>query len=104
MNFCPTCGKELPDGSTYCANCGHGINQNKESGQTPNRVTGKTPRKRSAWWYIVPVLFSLIGGIISFFILRNDDPKLAKNCLIIGAVLTGISLLYTFWFAKIFHL
>ena len=104
MNFCPTCGKELPDGSTYCANCGHGINQNKESGQTRNRVTGKTPRKRSAWWYIVPVLFSMIGGIISFFILRNDDPKLAKNCLIIGAALTGISLLYTFWLAKIFHL
>ena len=104
MNFCPTCGKELPEGSTYCANCGHGINQNKESGQTRNRVTGKTPRKRSAWWYIVPVLFSMIGGIISFFILRNDDPKLAKNCLIIGAALTGISLLYTFWLAKIFHL
>jgi len=93
LNFCPTCGKELPDGSTYCANCGHGINQNKESGQTPNRVTGKTPRKRSAWWYIVPVLFSMIGGIISFFILRNDDPKLAKNCLIIGAALTGIAIL-----------
>jgi uncharacterized membrane protein YvbJ len=104
LNFCPTCGKELPEGSTYCANCGHGINQNKESGQTRNRVTGKTPRKRSAWWYIVPVLFSMIGGIISFFILRNDDPKLAKNCLIIGAALTGISLLYTFWLAKIFHL
>jgi cytochrome bd-type quinol oxidase subunit 1 len=41
----------------------------------------------------VPVLFSLVGGIISFFILRHDDPKLAKNCLIIGAALTGIALL-----------
>jgi uncharacterized membrane protein YvbJ len=93
LNFCPTCGNELPDGSTYCAACGHGINPKRESSKTPNRDSVKTPRKRSAWWYILPVLFSLIGGIISFFILRNDDPKLAKNCLIIGASLTGIALL-----------
>lgn len=93
MNLCPTCGSELLDGSTYCPSCGHGTNPNKETWKIPNKDVGKTPRKRSAWWYIVPILFSLIGGIISFFILRNDDPKLAKNCLIIGAALSGIALL-----------
>lgn len=93
MSLCPTCGNELPDGSTYCANCGHGTNPKKEYLDPPRRDYGKTPRKRSAWWYIVPILFSLLGGIIAFFILRNDDSKLAKNCLIIGAALSGIALL-----------
>ena len=28
--------------------------------------------------------FGIIGGIIAFFILRNDDPKKARNCLYLG--------------------
>jgi len=93
LSLCPTCGNELPDGSTYCARCGHGTNLKKESTYTPSKDYGSGPRKRSNWWYIVPILFSLLGGIIAFFILRKDDPRLAKNCLIIGASLSGIALL-----------
>jgi len=45
-------------------------------------------RIRSKWWYLLPILFTIIGGIISFFAIRYDDPKKARNCLIIGIVLT----------------
>ena len=36
-------------------------------------------RKRSNWWYIVPVLFGMIGGIIGYFALRRDAPQKANN-------------------------
>ena len=47
---------------------------------------------RSRWWYLVPILFGLVGGIIGYFALRKDDPKKAKNCLILGGILTIINI------------
>ena len=48
---------------------------------------------RSPLWYELPLLFQIIGGIISFFFIRKDDPVKAKRCLILGIVLTAIPLL-----------
>ncbi len=41
-------------------------------------------KKRNNWWFLLPILLGLIGGIIAFFVLKNDDPKKAKNCLYLG--------------------
>lgn len=49
-------------------------------------------RKRSNFWFLLPIFFSLIGGIIAYFVLRNDDPKKAKNCLYLGIILQIIGL------------
>jgi len=49
-------------------------------------------RIRSRWWYLLPIFFQIIGGVIAYFILRNDDPKKAKNCLWLGIVLTAIKI------------
>jgi len=45
-------------------------------------------KPRSNWWYLLPILFNIIGGLISYFAIKNDDPKKAKYCLCIGLVLT----------------
>lgn len=50
-------------------------------------MTEEVLRRRSRWWYILPIFFSIIGGIISFFAIRHDDPEKARNCLIVGIVL-----------------
>ncbi len=47
-------------------------------------------KPRSNWWFLLPILFGLIGGIIAYFVLRGDDPKKAKNCLYLGLILFGI--------------
>ena len=39
-------------------------------------------KPRSNAWFLLPMLFGVIGGIIAFFILRHDDPQKAKNCLV----------------------
>ncbi|MCH9657666.1 signal peptidase I [archaeon] len=52
-----------------------------------------TSKLRSPLWYELPLLFQIIGGIMSFLLIRNDDPVKAKRCLILGIILTAIPLL-----------
>ena len=52
-------------------------------------------KRRSRLWFLMPVIFGLIGTAIAYFVLRDDDPKLAKNCLYLGLVLFGIGILTT---------
>ena len=49
-------------------------------------------RPRSNWWFLLPILLGLIGGIIAYFVLRHDDPKKAKNCLYLGIILAAIGI------------
>jgi uncharacterized membrane protein YeaQ/YmgE (transglycosylase-associated protein family) len=50
-------------------------------------------RPRSNAWFLLPIFLGLIGGVIAFFILRNDDPKKAKNCLYLGIILAIIGVI-----------
>ena len=45
---------------------------------------------RSNAWFLLPIFFGVIGGIIAFFILRHNDPRKAKNCLYLGLALMFI--------------
>ena len=45
---------------------------------------------RSGWWYLLPILLGIVGGVIVYFVLRHDDPRKAKNCIYLGAALTAI--------------
>ena len=49
-------------------------------------------KKRSNWWFLLPIFLGLIGGIIAFFVLRNDDHRKARNCLYLGLVLFAIGI------------
>jgi len=39
---------------------------------------------RSNWWYLAPILAGVIGGLIAYFVLRNDDPVKGKTCVCIS--------------------
>lgn len=60
----------------------------------PNSITScMYPEKtRSNFWFLLPIILGLIGGIIAYFVLRQDDPKKAKNCLYLGIILAIIGL------------
>ena len=49
-------------------------------------------KTRSNLWFLLPIILGLIGGIIAYFVLRQDDPKKAKNCLYLGIILAIIGL------------
>lgn len=48
-------------------------------------------RRRSSLWFLLPIFFNVIGGVIAYFVIKDDDPRKAKNCLLLGIILTVIS-------------
>ena len=53
-------------------------------------------KNRSGLWYLLPLLFGIIGGVIAWFVIKDNDPKKAKNCLYLGLVLLIIEILFGF--------
>ncbi|MFM7796760.1 MAG: hypothetical protein ACKO7N_08350 [Candidatus Nitrosotenuis sp.] len=51
-------------------------------------------KRKIAWWLLLPMTFNFIGGIIAYFILRDDDPKRAKSCLWLGIILSLIGIAF----------
>ena len=47
-----------------------------------------TEIRRSNWWYLLPIVFSFIGGLVSYFAIKNNDPEKAKYCLSVGLLLS----------------
>ncbi len=54
-------------------------------------------RQQSLWWILFPVFLQLIGGIIAYFVLRNNDPRLAKFCIQLGLLLQVINLVLVYY-------
>lgn len=47
-----------------------------------------TQYTRSWTWYLLPILFNVIGGIFAYYVIRHKDPIQARECLYIGITLT----------------
>ena len=56
-------------------------------------------RKRSNWWYLVPIFLGIPGGIVAYFALRYDDLEKAKKCLYLGLILGSIAIILEVFFA-----
>jgi len=55
--------------------------------------TENIEKTRSAAWYLLPIFLSIIGGgVIAYLVIRKDDPKKAKICLITGIAITAVSI------------
>ncbi|MDE1766174.1 MAG: hypothetical protein KGI27_07865 [Thaumarchaeota archaeon] len=50
-------------------------------------------RRRSSLWFLLPVAFNVLGGIVAYFVIRDDDPKKARSCLLLGILLAAIPVL-----------
>lgn len=49
-------------------------------------------RKRSSLWFLLPIILGIVGGIIAYFIIKEDDPRKAKNCLLLAIILSAIGI------------
>ena len=58
-------------------------------------------RKRSNWWYLLPIFLGVIGGIIAYFALRRDDREKAKKCMYLGLILLAVGFLLEIFLAGI---
>ena len=50
--------------------------------------------KVSNWWYLVPIIAGLFGGIVAYFAIRPRDKKKAKNLLYVGIAIFIITVGY----------
>ena len=50
-------------------------------------------RQRSNWWYLLPILLGIIGGIIAYFAIRRDDREKAKKCMYLGLILLAVGII-----------
>ena len=50
-------------------------------------------KQRSNWWYLLPIFFGIIGGIIAYFAIRKDDRVKAKKCLYLGLILLAVGII-----------
>ena len=80
MAFCVKCGNQEPDNlvGKYCNVCGH------EQGQPIAQSTNQAISQNSKLWYLLPILFSFLGGIIMWAVLRKQNKKMAQIGLIVG--------------------
>ena len=46
----------------------------------------------------MPIFLGVVGGLISYFVIRSDDPGKAKNNLYLGIVLTVVEVALNFAF------
>ena len=47
----------------------------------------ETNTKPSKKWYLLPIFFSLVGGLIMWGSLKVRDPRMAKKGLVLGIIL-----------------
>ena len=91
--FCNNCGSKILENTQFCTECGNSLDpppQTNSSTQSQYPIQGGKP---SAAWYLLPIFFSVIGGIISWACIRDRDPGMAKNNLILGILLTIIPII-----------
>ena len=46
----------------------------------------------SLWWYLVPLFFGLLGGIVGYVGVKNEDKGMANNLLNLGIIMTVIDI------------
>ena len=54
-------------------------------------VERKNPSKG---WYLLPIFFGILGGLVMYFIVRDDNKQMAKNGLILSVILTIVGILF----------
>jgi hypothetical protein len=60
----------------------------KELTESPTETEEPT-----GFWYLVPIFFALIGGIVAYVGLKDEDEDMANTCLIFGFVVSALWIL-----------
>ncbi|MBQ8192544.1 MAG: DUF4234 domain-containing protein [Bacilli bacterium] len=109
-NFCPHCGAQLPEGATFCGNCGNSVTGASSAAQTtPNNNGGMAPtltKRDLVMTIILSVVTCGIYGIYWFICLNDDSNKVSGDNSTSGVMALVLTILtcgiYGFyWYYKV---
>lgn len=76
MKYCVNCGAQIDLNAEICPKCGVRVSP-------PPQPTIPVQAVSDAW-YLVPILFAIIGGLIAYVVIKDKDSKKATNMIIVG--------------------
>lgn len=56
------------------------------------------PSKPTGWWYLVPFFFGILGGLVAYIGVRDQDRDMATNLLAFSIFITIIDVILTWFF------
>lgn len=94
----------MADNAVFCPSCGALA---RGAAPTSSPASPWQPAQHvSGAWYLVPLFFGIIGGIIAWAVTKDRDPKRATNLLIFGLVWSMVPILIglaVFFYLVPFH-
>ena len=87
---CLACRTELQE-KVYCQPCANKLFINKA--EVATGPVAPTVQSVSGAWWLLPIFFGWLGGLIAWAVTKARDPKKAKNMLIVGIVLSVIGVI-----------
>lgn len=85
---CQACRTELQD-RVYCQPCANKLFVAKSDVQVAAPAAPSVEPVSGAWW-LLPIFFTWLGGLIAWAVTKARDPKKARSMLIWGIVLTFV--------------
>ena len=67
-----------------------GGNSNPQPRYNNSQRNGPYGGKPSAAWWLLPIFLGWGGGLIAWACVKDRDPRMAKNCLILGIILSVV--------------
>lgn len=101
MRICPNCGKQLPEGSTYCSGCGKSlaVKNTYQKNVGPINV-GQTIKTFSIIVSVVMFLVCLIWGII---LCEDCNEEFGVPVIIVGGMSSGLLFLFNYGFGELIN-
>jgi uncharacterized membrane protein YvbJ len=93
VKYCKKCGNKLELEDAFCDRCGAKqkmvvtLDQQETIAKPGDAKSGFTQTKPTSLWYLLPVCFSVLGGIIGYVAVKDENKKMADDLLIIGIVI-----------------
>jgi|WetSurMetagenome_2_1015567.scaffolds.fasta_scaffold492479_2 uncharacterized Tic20 family protein len=90
---------EAQDSGKFCSNCGAKINSKALICPSCGVRQAAAAEDVSSLWYLVPLFFGFIGGIVAWAVNKDRDPKKARKMMIFGILWTVLIVVLSFLFA-----
>lgn len=88
--FCTNCGNEILESSQFCTNCGTSPNTTLHTNDSKYQQYSQPTQSAGGIWYLLPIFLGFLGGIIAWIVIRNRNSNRARNCLILGIIMTVV--------------